>query len=187
MGRYVQTAVYDAPADQCLSWCDTWRSATFWPMLGAFSLVGTSVHACIIHMAALLADRGATAQAAALASSLAGGGILISRLGGRTAQKKSRHADARASIQACRHRCQPKTERITARNSASARRGVEGGVRAFNPGRTGTYKLLLIEYINLRIITVCETARNSSQFLEKDSGSRASVKAGICPASGISA
>jgi hypothetical protein len=34
----------------------------------------------MIHMAALLADRGATAQAAALASSLVGGGILISRL-----------------------------------------------------------------------------------------------------------
>jgi hypothetical protein len=85
----VQTAVYDAPADQGLSWRDTWRSATFWLMLGAFSLVGASVHACIIHMAALLADRGATAQVAALASSLAGAGILISRLGGRPAQRRA--------------------------------------------------------------------------------------------------
>jgi hypothetical protein len=41
----LQTAVYDAPADQGLSWRDTWRSATFWLMLGAFSLVGASVHA----------------------------------------------------------------------------------------------------------------------------------------------
>jgi MFS family permease len=53
----------------------------FWIMVGVFFLVTASVHACFIHLPAVLADRGATAQVAALASSLFGVGMFVGRIG----------------------------------------------------------------------------------------------------------
>jgi MFS family permease len=64
-----------------LSWSEARRTRTFWLMVSAFFLLGASVHACILHLAAMLTDRGITAQTAALASSLAGGGLLLGRVG----------------------------------------------------------------------------------------------------------
>jgi MFS family permease len=68
----------DAPG---LSWHDAWHSRTFWLMLCAFSLVGVSVHGCLMHMTAMLTDRGISVQTAALGSSLGGAAILIGRVG----------------------------------------------------------------------------------------------------------
>src|SRR5256885_6103476 len=63
-----------------LSWRQARRTQTFWVMVSAFFLLGASVHACILHLAAMLTDRGITAQTAALASSIAGAGLLLGRV-----------------------------------------------------------------------------------------------------------
>jgi len=57
------------------------RTTTFWWLIGAVVLLGASVHACVIHMPAMLSDAGATARMAALASSFAGAGLLMGRVG----------------------------------------------------------------------------------------------------------
>ena len=63
----------------------TWREAratrTFWFMVTGYFLLGASVHACVIHLSAMLTDRGITPQTAALASSVAGAGLLLGRGG----------------------------------------------------------------------------------------------------------
>lgn len=64
-----------------LSWHDIWHQPTFWLLISAFFLVGASVHACILHMPALLIDRGASAAGGALASSIAGVALLTGRVG----------------------------------------------------------------------------------------------------------
>ena len=64
-----------------LTWRDARRTATFWLMVGAFFLVGASVHGCVLHLAPLLSDRGVSPQRAALAISLTGSAILIGRVG----------------------------------------------------------------------------------------------------------
>ncbi len=61
------------------SWREAWRTRTFWLLLCSFVLMSASVHACFTHMAPIFADRGTPAQAAALASSLFGGGLLLGR------------------------------------------------------------------------------------------------------------
>ncbi|PYY14628.1 MAG: MFS transporter, partial [Acidobacteria bacterium] len=60
-----------------LSWREARRTRTFWLMVSAFFLLGASVHACVLHLAAMLTDRGITQQTAALASSVAGAGLLL--------------------------------------------------------------------------------------------------------------
>jgi MFS family permease len=57
------------------------HTSAFWVMACVFFLVTASVHACFVHLPAILPDRGATAQVAALASSLFGVGMFIGRLG----------------------------------------------------------------------------------------------------------
>jgi MFS family permease len=57
------------------------RTSAFWIMVCVFFLVTASVHACFIHLPAVLADRGATVQMAALASSMFGVGMFIGRIG----------------------------------------------------------------------------------------------------------
>jgi len=64
-----------------LGWHDAWSSRTFWLVLCAFSLVGASVQGCLVHLAAMLTDRGATVQTAALGSSLMGVAVLMGRAG----------------------------------------------------------------------------------------------------------
>jgi MFS family permease len=56
-------------------------TSAFWIMVCVVFLVTASVHACFIHLPAVLADRGATAKVAALASSLFGVGMLLGRIG----------------------------------------------------------------------------------------------------------
>jgi cyanate permease len=64
-----------------LTWGESWRSGPFWLLVTAFVLLAASVHACVIHMPELFADRGATAQMAAMASSVTGLALLVGRIG----------------------------------------------------------------------------------------------------------
>lgn len=64
-----------------LSWYEIWHSPTFWLLVGIFVLVGVAMHGAILHLSAILTDRGITAQRAALATSLVGAAVLIGRLG----------------------------------------------------------------------------------------------------------
>jgi MFS family permease len=63
----------------------TLRQATstsaFWIIVSFLFLITASVHACFIHLPALLTDRGSTAQLAAFASSLVGVGLFVGRVG----------------------------------------------------------------------------------------------------------
>lgn len=56
------------------------RTKAFWLMATAFFCVSVSVHGCLAHLAAILGDRGATSQSAALATSVFGGALLLGRL-----------------------------------------------------------------------------------------------------------
>jgi MFS family permease len=58
-----------------------WHTQTFWLMVSAFFLVGASVPGCLVHMAAMLTDRGISVQMAALGSSLMGAAVLTGRVG----------------------------------------------------------------------------------------------------------
>ena len=64
-----------------MSWRDIWHQPIFWLLIGAFFLAGGSVHACVLHMPALLTDRGASAQGGAVASAIVGVAVLIGRVG----------------------------------------------------------------------------------------------------------
>jgi MFS family permease len=64
-----------------LIWRDTWHDPAFWLMISAFFLAGASLFACILHLPALLTDRGISARGAAVASSLVGVALLIGRIG----------------------------------------------------------------------------------------------------------
>lgn len=63
-----------------LSWHDIWHSPTYWLLVCIFVLVGLAMHGAVLHLAAILTDRGITAQRAALAMSLVGAAVLIGRL-----------------------------------------------------------------------------------------------------------
>jgi MFS family permease len=66
---------------QGLSAQEAWRSGTFWLMTCSFFLVSASAQGCVVHLAAMLGDRGITAQTAALGSSVVGAAVLIGRVG----------------------------------------------------------------------------------------------------------
>ena len=64
-----------------LSRNDARRSRTFWFMVCSFSLVSVSVQGCLVHITALLTDRGMSVQTAAFGVSLMGAAVLIGRVG----------------------------------------------------------------------------------------------------------
>jgi MFS family permease len=66
---------------QGLTWREIWHSPTFWLLICAFFLTGGSVHAGVLHMPALLTDRGLSSERAALASSIIGLSLLVGRVG----------------------------------------------------------------------------------------------------------
>ena len=76
-----QSPEQDAKRDEGLSWHETRHHPTFWLMIAAFFLAGTSLIGCILHLPALLTDRGVSAQGAAVASSLVGVALMIGRIG----------------------------------------------------------------------------------------------------------
>jgi MFS family permease len=57
------------------------NTSAFWIIVCVLFLITASVHACFIHLPALLTDRGSTAQLAAFASSLLGVGLFLGRVG----------------------------------------------------------------------------------------------------------
>lgn len=68
------------PGDAGVSWRTARRTATFWQVLCAYCFVGTGIHGCLIHMSAMLSDRGSSLRVAALAASLIGAGSTTGRL-----------------------------------------------------------------------------------------------------------
>jgi cyanate permease len=64
-----------------LSRSEARRSQTFWILVCAFSLVSVSVQGCLVHVTAMLTDRGMTAQTAAFGASVMGAAVLIGRIG----------------------------------------------------------------------------------------------------------
>src|SRR5579863_1388803 len=57
------------------------RTREFWTVVCSLFLVTASVHACFIHLPAILTDRGSSSQLAAFASSLFGAGLFMGRVG----------------------------------------------------------------------------------------------------------
>lgn len=76
-----RSSITNGPRLEGVVWHDAWHEQAFWLMIGAFFLVGASVHGCVVHLAPMLTDRGITSERAALASSLLGGALLIGRVG----------------------------------------------------------------------------------------------------------
>src|SRR5580704_1186994 len=70
-----------AASDVGLTVHDAVRTSEFWTMVCVLFLVTASVHACFIHLPAILTDRGSSPQLAAFASSLFGVGLFIGRVG----------------------------------------------------------------------------------------------------------
>ncbi|MFL6429645.1 MAG: MFS transporter [Acidobacteriaceae bacterium] len=64
-----------------LRWADIRRSADFWLMIVVFTLTSASMHAGVLHMPALLTDRGVSAGRAAMASAVIGISLIVGRLG----------------------------------------------------------------------------------------------------------
>ena len=64
-----------------VSWREARQSGTFWLLIAVFVLLASSVHACVIHLPQLFADRGAIATTGALASSVVGVALLVGRIG----------------------------------------------------------------------------------------------------------
>ena len=64
-----------------VNWHEARQSGTFWLLIAVFVLLAASVHACVIHLPQLFADRGATAAYAATASSVVGLALLVGRIG----------------------------------------------------------------------------------------------------------
>ena len=64
-----------------IAWHDARQSGTFWLLIAVFVLLAASVHACVIHLPQLFADRGASAENAAMASSVVGLALLVGRIG----------------------------------------------------------------------------------------------------------
>ena len=71
----------ERPQKQGLTWSAARSGSTFWLLVCGFSLVGASVHACVIHLVSMLTDRGISAENAALASSALGVALLLGRVG----------------------------------------------------------------------------------------------------------
>jgi len=78
---HIHTQAAGEGHDQGLTWREAWHNWTFWLLLCAFILVSASVQGCFIHMAAMLSDRGSSAGAGALATSVVGAALLIGRVG----------------------------------------------------------------------------------------------------------
>jgi len=81
-GAQTREASSDAKAAlQGLHANQAWCTGTFWLLACEFFLVSASVQGCVVHLAAMLSDRGISAQTAALGSSLIGAAVLIARVG----------------------------------------------------------------------------------------------------------
>lgn len=81
-GAAIAHSSSDQPqSKQGMSWHEIWHHPTFWLMICVFCLTGASVHAAVLHMPALLTDRGLSPQRAAIGSSMIGISLIIGRVG----------------------------------------------------------------------------------------------------------
>jgi MFS family permease len=79
--EHPQPAAGDLKSVEGYAWKEIRRSSTFWLLVSSFFLAGASVHACVLHMPALLTDRGVSARGAAAASSTIGLALMVARVG----------------------------------------------------------------------------------------------------------
>jgi MFS family permease len=79
--RETQIATRVAANDIGLTVREAVRTSEFWTIVSVLFLVTASVHACFIHLPAILTDRGSSTQLAAFASSLFGVGLFMGRVG----------------------------------------------------------------------------------------------------------
>lgn len=63
-----------------MPWPAIWRTRDFWLLIASFMLAGASAHACVLHIAPLLSDRGLSVQRAALGSGVVGVAVILGRL-----------------------------------------------------------------------------------------------------------
>jgi MFS family permease len=75
------SAVEGSASIEGLRWTEIWQSPDFWLMIAVFVLTSASVHAGVLHMPALLTDRGLSPGRAAMASSVIGISVVLGRLG----------------------------------------------------------------------------------------------------------
>lgn len=78
--RASERSVADAPAEG-LTRSEALRGSLLWLLIAAFFVISMSIQACMIHLPALLTDRGMTPASAAFAASLMGVAGMIGRLG----------------------------------------------------------------------------------------------------------
>jgi MFS family permease len=70
-----------ADASEGLTWGEIRHRRIFWLMVAAFVLISAGIQGCTVHVAEIFSDRGASAEAAALATSVAGVGLMVGRVG----------------------------------------------------------------------------------------------------------
>ncbi len=76
-----ETAMEATAGKEGMCWADIRRSADFWLMIVIFTLTSASMHAGVLHMPALLTDRGVSSAQAAMASAMIGISVILGRLG----------------------------------------------------------------------------------------------------------
>lgn len=74
-------AVEVSAGKEGLCWAEIRRSVHFWLLIVVFTLTSASVHAGVLHMPALLTDRGLSPGRAAMASAVIGISVVLGRLG----------------------------------------------------------------------------------------------------------
>jgi MFS family permease len=77
----VQPAAEVSASKEGLGWAAIWHNPDFWLMIVIFMLSSASMHAGVLHMPALLTDRGLSPGRAAMASSMIGIAVMLGRLG----------------------------------------------------------------------------------------------------------
>jgi MFS family permease len=79
----VQSSKRDGADEQVdgLTRAEALRGSLLWLLLSAFFIISMSIHACMIHLVAMLTDRGMTPESAAFAATLMGAAGMIARLG----------------------------------------------------------------------------------------------------------
>lgn len=75
--RPIVRAIYK---DHGLPWSEVRRDRVFWSMISAFFLLMVGLQGSLVHLPAMLLDRGSTAQIGALAASCIGAALLIGRV-----------------------------------------------------------------------------------------------------------
>jgi MFS family permease len=70
-----------SPSKEGLCWVEIRHSLDFWLLILVFVLTSASVHAGVLHMPALLTDRGMSPARAAMASAVIGISVVLGRLG----------------------------------------------------------------------------------------------------------